>query len=73
VLIAFLYYFSVLVVLSTSPDASVSAWLVDSSERLLSCTQQANPLELQFTKDRVYYSLLNLDLFRLLATVQSSM
>jgi len=38
-LIAFLYCFSVLVVLGTSPAASVSAWLVDSSERLLSCAQ----------------------------------
>ena len=39
-LIAFLYYFSVLVVLGTSPAASVSTWLVDSSERLLSYAQQ---------------------------------
>jgi len=29
----------VFVVLVTSPVASVSAWLVDSSERLLSCAQ----------------------------------
>jgi len=40
VLIVFLYLFSVLVVLGTSQAASVSAWLVDSSEGLLSCTQQ---------------------------------
>ena len=32
--------FSVLVVLVTSPAASVSAWLADSSERLLSYAQQ---------------------------------
>ena len=32
--------FSVLVVLGSSQAASISAWLVDSSERLLSCAQQ---------------------------------
>jgi len=34
-LIVFLYCFSVLVLLGTSPAASVSAWLVDSSKKVV--------------------------------------